>query len=226
MLNTRTKSYKGIAMEGLIATWYARNTRKDIRAFQRVAETIAGQIADTGRVLEIAPGPGYLAIELARLGAFSITGVDISQAFVRIASANAARTGVDVDFRHGDAQALPFGPASFDFIVCRAAFKNFTDPVRALREMRRVLKPGGQALIVDLRRDASDADIDRYVDGMGSGRVNAIMTKFIFRRILRKNAYSEDDFLRMAAEAGFEGCEIKDDSIGFEVWLRHDPPKL
>ena len=143
MLSIRAKPYKGIAMEGPIATWYARNTRKDMRAFRRLAGTIADAIAGTRRVLEIAPGPGYLAIELARLGAFSITGVDVSQTFVRIASANAARAGVEVDFRHGDAHRLPFGRASFDFIVCRAAFKNFTDPVGALGEMRRVLKPGG-----------------------------------------------------------------------------------
>lgn len=220
MLNFRRKPHKGMAMEGLIATWYSRNTRGNIEEFRRLAKTIAGQVVNTGRVLEIAPGPGYLAIELAKLSPCSIVGVDISETFVRIASENAATAGVEVAFRHGDAQALPLDSGSFDFIVCRAAFKNFADPVKAMLEMRRVLKPGGKALIVDLRRDASDADIDRYVNTMGSG-INAIMTKFIFRKILRKAAYSKDDLVRMVAEAGFDRCEIKDDPIGFEVWLQH-----
>ena len=43
----------------------------------------------------------------------------------------------------------------FDFLLCRAAFKNFGQPVRALQEMCRVLKPGGRGLIIDLRHGAS-----------------------------------------------------------------------
>ena len=56
--------------------------------------------------------------------------------------------------------ALPFPSETFDFAVCRAAFKNFSDPVGALAEMHRVLRPGGTALIIDLRNDASDEAID------------------------------------------------------------------
>ncbi len=50
---------------------------------------------------------------------------------------------------------MPFESETFDFLLCRAAFKNFTEPLQALREMCRVLKPGGRALIIDLRRDTS-----------------------------------------------------------------------
>ena len=51
---------------------------------------------------------------------------------------------------------------SFDLIICRAAFKNFSEPLQALHEMHRVLKPGGKALIMDLRRDASLEDIKTH----------------------------------------------------------------
>ncbi len=115
------RPYKGIPMEGMLATWYARNTAKSLAEFHDCAKRIAAGLAPGGRVLEIAPGPGYLAIELARLGPYRITGVDISRSFVRIAAGNAAGAGVEVDFRHGDAAALPFAADSFDFIVCRAA---------------------------------------------------------------------------------------------------------
>ena len=50
---------------------------------------------------------------------------------------------------------MPFDSGSFDFVYCRAAFKNFSEPIRAIDEMNRVLKPGGKAVIVDLRKDAS-----------------------------------------------------------------------
>lgn len=107
------------------------------------------------RVLEIAPGPGLLAIALAKLTGGRVTGFDISRSFVQIASDNARKAGVEVDFEQGDAADLPVLDDQFDFIACRAAFKNFTRPLVALNEMHRVLKPGGTALIIDLRKDYS-----------------------------------------------------------------------
>ncbi len=59
--------------------------------------------------------PGYFAIELAKLGSYRITGLDISRTLVEIARAKAAEAGVAVDFRRGD--ALPFAPESFDFLL-------------------------------------------------------------------------------------------------------------
>lgn len=62
---------------------------------------------------------------------------------------------VEVNFRQGNASAMPFADNTFDLIFCRAAFKNFSQPVEAMNEMYRVLKPGARALIIDLRKDAS-----------------------------------------------------------------------
>lgn len=59
------------------------------------------------RVLEIAPGPGLLAIALAKLTGGRVTGFDISRSFVQIASDNARKAGVEVDFEQGDAADLP-----------------------------------------------------------------------------------------------------------------------
>jgi ubiquinone/menaquinone biosynthesis C-methylase UbiE len=215
----RRKGYKGLGMEGPIARWYARITLKDLEEVRRLAGSLAERVAPGGDVLEVAPGPGYLAIELAKLGAQRVTGLDISRSFVRMAVANAARAGVPVTFLHGDAAAMPFDPDSFDFIVCRAAFKNFTEPVRALDEMHRVLRPGGGALIIDLRRDAPLAEIRACVDGMGLGRINGLLTKLAFKHMLIKRAYSSAQFRGMAAASRFGSCEIKEASIGLEVSL-------
>ena len=96
----------------------------------------------TGWWLEVAPGPGYLAVEMARTGRVLVTGLDVSRTFVQIAEQNAREAGVSVDFRQGDAAAMPFADDSFDLVVCQAAFKNFTLPQTAIAEMHRVLRPG------------------------------------------------------------------------------------
>src|SRR5262249_7469313 len=162
----------------------ARNTVKDLGKFKELAEELARRLPEGSSVLEVAPGPGYLAIELAKLGPYRIVGLDISKTFVQMAAANAARAGVQVIFLHGNAAGMPFAPNSFAFIVCRAAFKTFAEPVQALNEMYRVLKPGGTALIIDLRRDASPADLSAYVKTMGLGWFNALLTKWIFKHSL------------------------------------------
>lgn len=216
----RPKPYRGIGMEGLIARWYAKNTAGDLEDFRRTARSIADRLPAGAHVLEIASGPGYLSIELAKLGAYAITGLDISKSFVRIATQNARRAGLTVEFRLGDAHALPFPTRSLDLIVCRAAFKNFTDPVTVLREMHRALKPDARALIIDMRKDVSDAMIDAVVKSRPGGRVNALITGWTFKHMLRKRAYHGNDMRAMATGAGFARCDIVEASIAMEVWLR------
>jgi ubiquinone/menaquinone biosynthesis C-methylase UbiE len=92
------KGYKGAGMEGLIASWYARQTARDMDRFKALAQRIAPLIDRHACVLEIAPGPGYLAIELARLVGCRLVGVDISRSFIRIARENAERAGLDIAF--------------------------------------------------------------------------------------------------------------------------------
>lgn len=216
----KTKPYKGVAMEGLLAAWYARNTASpgNLDAFRELATRLASDRRAGEALLEIAPGPGYLAIELARLGLRPITGLDVSHSFVRIAQGNAKRAGVVVDFRQGDASALPFEDRVFETVVCRAAFKNFSDPVGALCEMHRVLRPGGGALIIDMRSDATNSVIRQEVAKMGLGRLSAFITRAALAS-LRKRAYSGADFERMLAATPFGTGRIEAQPLGFEVRL-------
>ncbi len=89
---------------------------------------------------------------------------------------------------------MPFQDESFDFLLCRAAFKNFAQPLLALQEMYRVLNPSGRALIIDLRKDASTASVSKAVDEMGLGTVNTLITKLTFRTMLLKRAYTRKNF--------------------------------
>jgi ubiquinone/menaquinone biosynthesis C-methylase UbiE len=187
--------------------------------FKALARKTAEKLPPRGRVLEVAPGPGYFAIELAKLGDYEIAGLDISETFVEIARANAAEARVRVDFRWGNAAEMPYPDDTFDILLCRAAFKNFSEPRRALEEMHRVLKPGGQALIIDLRKDAPRESIGKAVDEMRLGAVNGFVTKLTFRFMLLKRAYTRDEFEQMIAETKFQDVEIEEDLMGVEIAL-------
>jgi ubiquinone/menaquinone biosynthesis C-methylase UbiE len=217
------KGYKGKGMEGRIAAWYARNTARDMPEFAALAERMISVLPANRRILEVAPGPGYLAIEIARRGNYQVTGLDISHTFVEIANRNAREAEVDIEFLHGNASAMPFADNSFDLILCRAAFKNFSQPLAAMNEMHRVLKPGGRALIIDLRNDASVSDIDAYIKRSGLGWVNALIYKVTFRYLLLPRAYSRQQFLGLASSSAFAGAHIEADQIGFEVTLEKRP---
>jgi ubiquinone/menaquinone biosynthesis C-methylase UbiE len=217
-MTTTLKAYKGMGMEGSTARWYDRTTRKDMPEFKALALRIAAAIPSGGAVLEVAPGPGFLSIELAKRG-LQVRGVDISKTFVDIAQRNAATDGVQARFEVGNAAALPVEDGVMDFVVCRAAFKNFTEPVKALSEMRRVLRPGGTALLIDMRRDVKVEELKRYVDGLGVSLPNRWFMMLVFRGMLIKRAYRLEEIRRMAIEAGWIEPRIDSSPIGFEAWL-------
>ncbi len=211
------KPHADRGMEGMVAKWYAANTAEMMKEYVDLARRIAGEIPQGSAVLEVAPGPGYFSIELANLGTYAITGLDLSRTFVKIASQKAAEAGVRVDFRQGSASNMPLQKDSFDFLLCRAAFKNFADPVGALKEMCRVLKPGGRGLIIDLKRNASPETISHHVDEMGLTWFNRILTKMAFKGMLLKSAYTREEFEQMLAQAKFSSVSIDEAEIGLEI---------
>jgi len=220
--DTRQKRFLVLPeMEGAVARWYARTRSSggQLEGYRRQAAQLTDGLPDGAHVLEVAPGPGFHAIEIARLGRFHVTGLDISRTFVDLATENARQAGVSVDFRQGDVASMPFAPESFDLIVCQAAFKNFRQPARALAQMHRVLRGGGTAVIQDMSRDASRAEIDREVKGMRLKPLNAFMTRSALA-MLRRRAYSPAQFERLVAESPFRTCEIQREGIGMEVRLR------
>jgi ubiquinone/menaquinone biosynthesis C-methylase UbiE len=208
-------------MEGATARWYARlrASPAQMETYRTQAVRLTRHLPDGARVLEVAPGPGYHAIEIAKLGRFEVVGLDISRTLVEIASEGARRAGINVDFRYGDVANMPFEAESFDLITCQAAFKNFAQPVRALEEMHRVLRPGGMAVIDDLNREISTADIDAEVRRQGLGRLNGFATKWILGTMLRRRAYSAAQFGLLARQSAFGACDVRTEGIGLEVRL-------
>jgi ubiquinone/menaquinone biosynthesis C-methylase UbiE len=220
MTGATIKGYRGIGMEGAIARWYDKSTRKDMERFRALAGRLRAVLPQGGDVLEVAPGPGYFAIEMAKAGAYRVTGLDISQTMVRLAHRNAAKAGVAVDFRQGNASAMPFADNSFDLLACSAAFKNFSEPRKALEEMYRVLRPGGTALVIDLRKDVPMSEIRKYFSAMGLGMVDRWMTLATFRFMLLKRAYTRAQLERMLTDIPFHDKEIRIVEVGVELWLQ------
>ena len=91
------------------------------------------------RVLDVATGPGYVAGTAAARGA-TVIGVDFSRAMLDEASHRHA----DVDFRDGDAEALPFEDGRFDAVVMNFGLLHLARPDVAIAEAHRVLRPGGR----------------------------------------------------------------------------------
>lgn len=211
------KPYRGPAMEGVIADWYAQITRRD-RGYLALATAIEARVAPGARVLEVAPGPGYLTVELARRG-LRVSAVDISASFVEITENNARAAKVAVDVRYGNASQLPFRDDSFDHLVCRAAFKNFSDPLGALDEAYRVLARGGTASIIDLRKEASGDEIHAEVDRMQLSWLNALWTRLTFRWFLLGKAYTAEAIEQLVARSRFGRGEIVRDGIAFDLRL-------
>lgn len=220
MTAATTKGYRGIGMEGAVARWYDKSTRKDMERFRTLAALLRRVLPQGGDVLEVAPGPGFVAIELAQDGAYRVTGLDVSRTMVELAHRNAVEAGVEVDFRQGNVSAMPFADESFDLLACSAAFKNFSEPHKALEEMHRVLRPGGTAVVLDLRKDASMSEIRTYFSSMGLSTISRWVTLMAFRFMLLRRAYTPAQLEAMVADIPFRSKEIRLVDIGVELWLQ------
>jgi ubiquinone/menaquinone biosynthesis C-methylase UbiE len=88
--------------------------------------------------------------------------------------------------------------------------------------MYRVLKPGGRAIILDLRKDASMEDINAYIKRSDLGWINSLLYKVTFRHLLIPRAYSKAQFMEMASRSHFGVSEINEAELGFEIVLRKE----
>ena len=122
--------------------------------YASVAADVATAAPNGGRVLDVGCGPGHLANRLARDHGLAVTGLDLDPSMIEQARAN-ARRAVPAERRPtfvvGGVATLPFLDASFDLVVSTLSMHHWADATAGQVEIGRVLRPGGRALIWDLR---------------------------------------------------------------------------
>lgn len=124
------------------------------RLYQRVIADLAALRLVEGKVLDAGTGPGTLARELARsLPGLQVYGIDLSEDMVGLARAHARREQLEeqVHFESGDVAHLPYPDHSFDVVVSTISMHHWYELEQPLRELYRVLRPGGRLWIYDFR---------------------------------------------------------------------------
>ena len=122
--------------------------------YDSVTADVAVAAPPSGRVLDVGCGPGHLANRLARDHGLSVTGLDLDPAMIERARANAepaVAAECQPTFVVGGVAALPFPDGSFDLVVSTLSMHHWADPTAGQAEIGRVLRPGGRALIWDIR---------------------------------------------------------------------------
>ncbi len=149
-------------MFGAIAHRYDLNNRLHSFGRDQAWRRRAVQLCDvkpTDRVLDAACGTGDLAEAFAEAGAARVCGVDFTAQMLDIARLKAARRRPAIrrrlSYRLCDVMALPFDDASFDIVSIAFGIRNVTDAGRALRELGRVLCPGGRIVVLEFSRPAN-----------------------------------------------------------------------
>ena len=106
------------------------------------------------RILDVACGTGDSTISIARAAAegTKVTGADISEGMMALVMEKAEKAGVGdrIDLQVADGEALPYEDGTFDRVTCAFCIRNFEHKERGLAEFRRVLRPGGKAVILEL----------------------------------------------------------------------------
>jgi ubiquinone/menaquinone biosynthesis C-methylase UbiE len=133
----------------------------------------------------VGTGTGFLALLFAEMG-HEVTGIDLSEGMLEKAKHNADNMGLEIDLFYGDAENLPFEDCSFDLVVNKCLLWTLPDPSRAVREWKRVLKPGGMIFAID--GNWFDPRPDRYIKRMLSELTERFVKKNQYSRIF-KNSY-------------------------------------
>ncbi|MBU4216196.1 MAG: methyltransferase domain-containing protein [Actinobacteria bacterium] len=166
------------------------------------------------RLLDVGAGPGTISIDLARYVA-QVVGVDASAQVVAQAQAAAHEAGAtNVRFEVGDAYQLAFDDDSFDVVHAHQVLQHLSDPVAALREMRRVTRPGGIVAV----RDSDYSAMTWYPPSAGMDR-----WRELYLQVTRSNQADADAGRKLAAwvrAAGFDPAGIVADA---GVWSFASP---
>lgn len=183
------------------------------------------EIADSAKpltVLDVACGTGDFTIEIARKAAegSSIIGIDLSEGMMKVGREKLKTAGIDATLEYGDCEALTYPGSSFDRVSVGFGVRNFEHLEIGLKEMYRVLKPGGKLVILELSVPSNPVirwcyklyflKILPAIGGWVSGNRGAY--KYLPASVLHFPA--PDKFIPMLKEAGFGDVRHKAFTLG------------
>lgn len=146
------KQHIGQLFDRIAPTYDALNHGLSLSIDKRWRRRVVRMLPKADRVLDVAVGTADLTIEMLKQAkAEQVVGIDLSKEMMAIGEQKVERMGYEkqVRFVFGNAQQMPFEDASFDGVTCAYGCRNFSDLEAGLREMYRVLKPGGQVTILE-----------------------------------------------------------------------------
>ncbi len=124
------------------------------RYWRRKAIKIISEFAVNPKILDVATGTGDLAIEAMKINPDKVTGIDISQEMLKIGRDKINKKGLSgkVELISGDSEQIAFPDNSFDVAMVAFGVRNFSDPLKGLSEMRRILLPGGMVMVLEFSK--------------------------------------------------------------------------
>jgi len=163
------------------------------------------------RILDVGAGEGVVSLRLATANPdAAVVGIDYALMQVRAANRLKKKEQVlNCTFQQGNAMALPFPEASFDRVVSVNSIKHWPDPARGLSEIRRVLRPRGQAFISEADRSASPEALLAFSENYRAWYIWGALMRWCLRNVVFGKSYTAAELKTIAGRAGFSDTIIQ-----------------
>ncbi len=192
------------------------------RALSEIYVLFANEVrpGEKSRILDVGSGPGDVCLMLAEEHpSVSITGVDFSRTEVRSAERSRRKKGINnCRFLQDNAMGLSFENATFDIVISLASIKHWPDKVLGLKEMARVLVPGGRSLVLEANSECTEDEFAHFASKYDFWWVYKRLFNWCARLITVKQGISPGEAETMARAAGFAEIEVKKPQ-GWPFWI-------